>query len=316
MILSKKQLFCVLMICFWVCTIGSVVWASCVPSCGGCQCCVNGHCRTGCCNTNKTCCGGHCITPCDPDYCLSCDGEGHCESICGENSCCDGSGNCVTMGSWSDWSSEWVIKAPPNLKQKIQDTINMLPNVEVEIEEAAGSYSSKAKDCCTGQSIIENGEKYKEISITLSADIKDICIWGPPNIDLHYDWGFLDVDLTIQVGVILDSDFSVSGTGGRRVNDCISEDCLYGNINGTVSIACRVTFEVIFCIETFWTDERCYDIVATPGSVNAAFQGSIGFNHKDACDGWYGEINLLNIVFHAEFTVRGIGKIYEYQIYP
>jgi len=84
--------FCILLICFWVCTIDSVVWASCVPSCGACQCCVNGHCRTGCCNTNKTCCGGHCITPCDPDYCLSCDGEGHCEECGGDpnQNCCNG----------------------------------------------------------------------------------------------------------------------------------------------------------------------------------------------------------------------------------
>ncbi len=222
----------------------------------------------------------------------------------------------VVDSNWSPHSLSIKLSAPPTIVNKIEGVINRIPNITVSLDEATASATAQSKDCCAGSSVREDGERYKEGSMTLSAKIKGT-IWGPPTISKTFDWGFLVVDIDFEAGVGVDSNYSVSGTAGQRWDECKTENCYYGSVSAGASITTKISFEVIACVETYYTDKKCIDINATPAAVTIGIAGSLDYNSKDSCSiGLHGDVQLLSIVFNAQFTVAGSGLKYEYQIYP
>ena len=161
----------------------------------------------------------------------------------------------------------------------------------------------------------QDGERYKEGSISLKADLKGIKIWGPPTISKPFDFNFAIIDIDFNVGVLLDSDFSITGTVGKRWDDCKPEECWYGSFGGDVSLTPKVQIKAIACLETFWTTKICAGVDITPLSFPIKVGGSVGYNSKQACDGPTGEFKLFSINFQAEFKVNGVGVQYSAPIY-
>ena len=221
----------------------------------------------------------------------------------------------VEQGIFADATISLAVTAPPQLKQKINQAINKIPGVNVELEEVSGSYTSKSRPCCKNGAIQEDGERYKEGSMTLSASLKGITIWGPPTISRQFDFTFAIISIDFNVGVKLDSDFSITGTVGKRWDDCVPEECLYGSFGGEVSLTPKVQIEAIACLETFWTSEKCVGVDITPLSFPIKVGGSVGYNSKQACNGLTGEFNLFSIDFKADFKVNGVGVEFNYPIY-
>jgi hypothetical protein len=209
-----------------------------------------------------------------------------------------------------------VVSAPPGLKDKIQNVINSIPGVHVNLEEVEGKVTAQARDCCKDGKIVKNGESYHEASLELSAKLFGITIWGPPTISKEFDFGVLIAQVDFQAGVVLEGDFKVGGVVGFRESDCIPESCPYGSVNAGAAIKTKLTLEAIGCVETFWTTKHCADIEITPAEITVGIEGSINYNTKEACNGFTGDVKLLNILFNATFKVGDVGINYQYQIYP
>jgi len=304
---------------------------TCVSSCPPGKCCDDGVCESSC-PTDKCCDDGVCVSSCpagkccedgvcevcDADKCRECI-DGSCESICTGNQCCNGAGTCVALEDWSEWDTAITFELPPGWKEKIQDAVNKIPGVDITLSEAYGFYSSEKKDCCDNETLSEDGERWREVGVTLSADIDDIPIWGPPPIEEEFEiWGVLRADVTIDAGLRVVGGFSVTGKGGKRWDDCDDEECLYASLECDVDVGIGPKFEVDVCYETAWGEhENCFSITAE-AIVSVNISGSAGYNSKTSCDeGLYGDIDLGNIVFTGKLKIGDtIGFQASYPIYP
>jgi len=200
----------------------------------------------------------------------------------------------------------------------INAAVNQIPNVDVEITEAKGAITGKWRDCCDDANILNaGGERYIQFTATLSADIEDIVIWGPPTIDATFEIAeVLRADIEITAGVTLASDFSVSGTCGKRLDDCIPEECGYGSFKADVDLELSATLDMSYCIKLLWW-EHCGSIEWTPASVSCGFAVGVSYNSPTSCtEGFAGESCLKDITFKTSFKIGStVGLEFERSIY-
>ena len=216
---------------------------------------------------------------------------------------------------FDDSSISAQVSAPPSLKSKINTALNKIPGVNVNLASTVLGVTGKAKYCCSEEPGTKL-EKEATGSLKLSAAIKGLTVWGPPTISETLDYGFLEVDIDFEAGVKVDSDFSVTGQAGKRVNECDESECLFGSIAGGATVALKATLDLVACVETFYTDKRCIDIEVTPAEVSASFTGDVSYN-KDSCDsGLDGDLDLGVIKFSSKFSVGTTSLEYNHQIYP
>lgn len=256
---------------------------------------------------------------CDQDGCEICNMDNICVFDCDEGECCDGSGDCVLLSDWSDHAVTGTFEPPPQIIEAVENAIKKIVD-DVDINTVKGTLSGQAKDCCEsdGIGIIEDGERYKQGSLTVSAELAGVPIWEPADISWNFDFGFAEIWIDFSVGVFLNSDFSVTGTLGKRWDDCSdpAEDCLYGSVDGTISIGLNIELDFIVCQETLWTSKTCVGATVVPAEIQANFSGTVSYNSKDSCDEELsGSITLGEIVFKATFKVNGVGVDYTYTIY-
>ena len=201
--------------------------------------------------------------------------------------------------------------------QNIENAVNNIPNVNINLTEVKGAFTGQAKDCCNDGLLDEDGERCKEATLTLSAEIDGVTIWGLPTISYEFDFiGLAKIDIDFEAGVQLAADFSITGKLGKRWEDCVPEDCLYGEITGGATILCGLTCDAIICQDTIWTSPSCVEVAITPAALSVSFTGNVGYNSKDSCSaGLTGGLTLGQVKFISEFKVSGVGVNYEYVIY-
>jgi transglutaminase-like putative cysteine protease len=219
-------------------------------------------------------------------------------------------------GEYSPATVSAVVSAPPELVDKIKNVINSIPGVNVNLKEVEAEFTAQSRDCCKDGQIVKGGERYKEGSLELSAALKGITLWGPPTIKIERDFGAITASIDIEVGVKLDSDFSVTGVVGYRESDCIPESCYYGAVKAGASISTKLTMQITGCVESVLTPKSCADIEFTPAQITVGVEGSVGYNSKEACNGWTGDVKLGSIEFSCDFNLLGIaGLKYTQEIY-
>lgn len=254
---------------------------------------------------------------CASEDCLTCNDDGWCETDCDTGKCCDGSGNCEELGDYSPYNFTAVFSFNPALVQKVEDVIDLIPGVDIELDQVEGTWTKKARDCCdstTGLKV-ENGQRKAEREITLTGEIAHIPIWDIYVNDAGFDWGFLVVEADAQVGVWASSDVSVGGMKGKREDDCGDEDCEYGKAGGTISVSINGGAEAIGCVKIGGVG-GCADIIGTvSGSIE--FSGQVSHDLADCDAGWVVGFDLDSIGASAEFTVDGCGiSLGPWNIYP
>ena len=202
------------------------------------------------------------------------------------------------------------------VKNKLESAINLIPGVNVELESVVGEYDSKSRNCCDNGNIVENGEKYKKGSLSLSCEIGQLPIWGMPSITKTICFpGLAEIEITFQAGVYLTASIDVTGYAGGRQMQCLpSEECFFAGVSPSLNLNLNATCEAIICQDTIWTSPTCHGVQVTPASINASITGNVQYNSETNCDGLSCSITLLPIEFVAEFSVNSVGGIYRHTI--
>ena len=228
--------------------------------------------------------------------------------------------SCIDEVTWKDGlpgDGSFMVTVPPEILGKVERTINSIPNVNVTLDSLTFGLKNKERDCCQGNSKISDGESYREANAKLSAKLVGITLWGPPNITREIDLSIIIATIEFDVGIKLDSDFSVSGVAGLRQDECDSESCNYGSVNIGASISTKLTFEIIACFDSIFFEKKCADIVTTPANISVGLTGMVGVNDRENCDrGPYGLARVEDIVWSVEFSVAGQGAKFDFKIYP
>jgi hypothetical protein len=262
-------------------------------------------------------CTGCSSNNCNIQNCETCDGHGNC-MVCGgdSNKCCIHGENglrCDTVGDWKNPAS--VVHAfAPYIRQKVQDALNRIPGVNVTLTEVQAEYAENHRDCCSHGTLNFDGEGKGEGTGTLSANIDDVTLWGPPRISRPFNFGFAVIRVDFDAGVKLSADFSASGTIGNRYNYCKEEFCPYGSLGVDVTWTCDAGVEAILCAKTRWTSEKCAGIDITLASVEVQISGNLRCNSGESCDGCTGDLTFMKIEFVATFKCNGVGVEFRYTI--
>jgi hypothetical protein len=220
-------------------------------------------------------------------------------------------------GDWSNWTTSITCDAPSDIVSKVNAAVNSIPGVSVTVTEVKGAFTGQQKDCCDDDGLIPDGERYVQSSLTLSAEIDNITIWGPPTIDETFEIsGIFKADIKIDVGVKLASDFSVTGAIGARSEDCIPESCFFGSISSDVDISVAATLDMSYCYKIAWWED-CGSIAWTPASVNVGIKCAVSYNSPYSCTaGLDGDACLKDITFSTDFKIGGdVGLHFERSIY-
>ena len=219
--------------------------------------------------------------------------------------------------NWKGMGVTQSFTADSALVGKINTAVNLIPGVNISLSSVKGSVSGDKMDCCDNDILQTDGIGYAEGSLTVSASLKDLTIFGPPTISKRYDFTVVEVDIDFNVGAKLTSDLSVGGTGGSRWDECGGNSCNYGSFQVSVSPTVDVTLEVIACVETWFSEKKCVDIEATPASISFSLTGSISSGDKDIClESVTGNVNLSKIQYSATFRVSEYEVSYTKDIYP
>ena len=188
----------------------------------------------------------------------------------------------------------------------------------VDIDEVTADISDKSHDCCYDDGTFEeDGVRCKTGTLTLSAELDDIPIWGV-TAEFHvFDNAVLEADIKIKAGVTLACNFEVSGSGGRYWHDCDNVDCLYGEVDAGFTFDLALELEMTWCTRTWWQEEyHCGSITFTPAEVSVSISGNVRYNQCGDCDGLHGDACLNEITFSSKAKAGGyVGLNYSVPIY-
>ncbi len=295
-----------------------VVATACYPDCGDCfygyYCewqvgdgCLSYHDCPGC----KSCYSCYCED--DDFWCTYQWGPGF---FCLDGNC---HSPCERMNTdWSRWFNSLTFTLNPAGKGKVESAINYITHAGVHLNEITGESTAKQRDCCKNdgvESVVTNGERYSQNSVTASVEIAKITIWGLPTVSKHFDWGVIAVDVDFEASVGVDNiSVSLSGTAGHRWNDCTGVDCDYGYASAGLSGALAAKLEVIACVYCLGHGACTY--VQASATCSAGLSGNLGWNINTCSDGFTGCVTVNPGVFSAQFNVDGLGaKVWEIQIW-
>src|SRR3972149_11606592 len=267
--------------CEWDCTTG--------------QCCDDGTCVDNC-PSDECCSGGTCVSTCPSGQCCS---GGTCESSCPTGECCD-SGTCEALDTTWSPTAGVSVTADDSIKNKVNDAINSIPLVSgVEVTEVVGSISGKIRDCCG------DGDLQHEVcswgTLTLSASIGRIQIWGPPVFVEGVDFGLWGASINVEAGVFVEGAFEASGSAGLWTNPC-DTGCLYGSASLSTSATISGSVTAFGCVK-IWGHDYCTPTVSGTVSASIGFTGTYNFNECGSWGGASGDITLDDIAASISVTV-------------
>jgi hypothetical protein len=259
-------------------------------------------------------------TNCAPDpAAATCDDKDKCTE---NDKCISGAckGTPVDLSKFREDSTFGAeVTLPRGVVDKANQALHFIPGLGgVNFKEATVGFSGQAKDCCdknTGK--IDYGIKEGSLSVSLSADIKGLTLWGPPSISKEFDFGIAVAQIDFAAGVVFDSNFSLSAEGGLRKNECKNETCAFGQLSGSATGTLKATVEGIFCIETWWTSKVCGGLTITPASISISVSAALTYNKPECNSGFGGNITIGKVVFKAKFAVGVPGAAelsFEYEI--
>ena len=109
------------------------------------------------------------------------------------------------------------------------------------------------------------------------------------------------------IGIILDAKISLSGIAGRRVDDCMREDCLYGEINAGLVTSLNAQATVDACTATWLQDDySCADVAVTPVSLVLTIGGGASINSKDSCTvGFVSTVTIGSLDYVFKIGIAG-----------
>lgn len=211
------------------------------------------------------------------------------------------------------------IPAPDPLVQRLQDTINRIPRVNVNLrsERASVGFAVEGgrRDCCKNGQLQENGEWYGQIGFAVSGRI-DAQLWGPPTFEESFDWEIVSGTVLFEVGIFVNSEIGAGMTGGRRVNECIPEDCLFGEIKAAIEITTQARFVAIAFGRIAGFEYELDDInfkITAPLKVGVS--GSVKYNSNDSCSGFAGSFGVDDIIFILALEVAGYTATFQHVIW-
>ena len=228
---------------------------------------------------------------------------------CTENDkCLNGSctGTPVDTGTWKDDSSLTAkVTLPTGLVEKINSALGSVPFFpRIQFTTASVGASGRMKDCCDPKvGKVTNGVKEGNGLFELGADVKGIPLAGLPTLSKDFDYGFVDITVDFEVGIMLDGKFTFTVKGGYRENACKNESCGFGSIEGQATVALKATASAILCAESFWTDKHCVGLTITPAELSFPTTAGVSWNAEECNTGFSGFITLGKIEFLAHFDI-------------
>jgi len=211
------------------------------------------------------------------------------------------------------WSPEVGVSAelPGEFTDTINEVLGAVPGGHMSIESASFSLSEKMRDCCTPDGTIQpDGEIEGTGSLSFQIEgTGPVPGWG---VAIEEDISFpfpvsTTITFTGSAGVNMSAQFSISGTGGRRRNECTLDDCFFGSVIGTGSGAIGVGVSAELCVNgSPWVDDQCVGMQITPLQVSASISAGATW-HEPTCDDGIGTSLTIGAVdLELLFEVGGV----------
>ena len=252
---------------------------------------------------------------------MECDDEDECteEDVCKDGKC---AGEKPDEDFIDTSSAGFDLEVPQGVITGANNIINRVPGLGgVRFNDASFGVRAQAKTCCNENSNgpIEKGQVEVEASFSLGFAAKNLPI-GPWSIQIDqvFDFGVVEVDIIAAIGPFWDAAFSIGGSVGRRQSECEGEDCFFGSGGASASLGIKLLVEVIACIETLWTDERCRGLTFQPVGVSASVSGNVNWG-KPSCDSGFDVcVTLGKVVLSANLSLDvpgSNGLVFEREVY-
>lgn len=223
-------------------------------------------------------------------------------------------------GSWEVQASQSA-EIPSTIMDKINYYKNAIPGGDrLNLNKGEYSLAMKVRDCCHDGQVKTAGETMGEGSITVGIEGEDIPIpsWSVP-VSVYGSVAGNSFGLEINVGAFWNWNVTLTGTGGKRVNMCVPEECLYGQVGLGASVMLKLKCEAMACIDTWFTSEQCGGIDIEPASISASTGGDIKY---DECTGLQMNAYLGKVVATINIPLPGPDYTWNYtitngiQLYP
>lgn len=254
----------------------------------------------GTCPTCKKCQGSSCVN----DDAASCDDNDKCTSATGTAEGPDKCQGGTCQGKKIEFPEHEVstgedVSVPTSLIEKFDAALHRIPGLDaIHLEEIKAGVTGKVKDCCEKtRGVVSEGIKETTVTSSLKAKVKGLTLYGPPTISKEFDLGFAIVDLDLQVGVKVDADITISGSGGKRKEECKNKECIFGEISGGTTVKASAKASAIVCVETFWTSRGCGSVDVTPVSLSSPITVAGSINKPECDTPLHGSISFGSLKF-------------------
>src|SRR5262249_27408707 len=154
--------------------------------------------------------------------------------------------------------------------------------------------------CCSKEKgFIEEGEKSGSGEIELTANIKDIPLFGLGFAQrLSFRFPGVSGFIAVVAGLAFNTDFAVHGEAGHRTNACEdNKDCFFGSADAAIQPGFKLTLTNIDCITIsgIFTDATfCSTTEITPASIEASVKVGARYHVPDCDKGLQGFISMGN----------------------
>jgi hypothetical protein len=212
--------------------------------------------------------------------------------------------------------ASYTAEIPKKIMDGIESYKNLIPGgSKLKLTKGEYSLTGKEGDCCEGGSMIDNGKKEVEGSISVGIKGEDIPV-GPWSVSVGVSGSVAgnSFSIDVDIGAFIDWDVSLTGTGGVRLDECEPDSCLYGSVGLGASATLKVTCAVEACIDTWFTSESCSDIDITPGSITVSASGEINYNKTKCSDGFGWEASIGKVTFSTNIPLPGPDYTWDYTI--
>ncbi len=102
---------------------------------------------------------------------------------------------------------------------------------------------------------------------------------------------------------------NLTAAGWQSTSECSPADnCKYGHVGLGLTLGLNVKFELIACVESWWSSKKCAGVEIQPVGVSGTVEGGVAYHEPTCQTGVTGYAKVKDVRVSAVFKLPAIGS--------